>query len=212
LRAVIFANGLISDDEAARQALRPDDWIVAADGGGRHCLRLGLTPALVVGDFDSLSAEELARLMELGAEAARYPSRKDFTDLELALRHARQSGATEIILLGGLGQRWDQTLANLLLPASAEFAGVQITILDGNQEIHLLRGGQTLEIQGAPGDIVSLIPLGADVHGIRTQGLEYRLDGDSLLFGGTRGVSNALIDSVGQVRLEQGLLMVVAIH
>src|SRR3989337_780136 len=48
LRAVIFANGELRDREAALAALRPDDWLIAANGGARHCPSLGTTPAVVV--------------------------------------------------------------------------------------------------------------------------------------------------------------------
>ena len=74
---------------------------------------------------------------------------------------------------GRLGARWDQTLANLLLPASEVFSGVHIRLLDGLQEVFLLRAGESAEVTGSPGDTVSLIPLGGDAQGVTTDGLEY---------------------------------------
>ncbi len=81
-----------------------------------------------------------------------HPARKDFTDLELALRHARSTwGRKRSSSWAGLGARWDQTLANLLLPAAEAFAGVHIRLLDGAQEVFLLRGGETAAGDGQPG-------------------------------------------------------------
>jgi thiamine pyrophosphokinase len=211
-RAVIFANGLLGNLNAARQSLRLDDIIIAADGGARHCRRLGLTPHFIVGDFDSLEDVELQAFQEAGVVILQHPARKDFTDLELALRHARSLGVAEILILGGLGARWDQTLANLLLPAAKEFTGVHIRLLDGAQEVFLLRGGESAEVGGIPGDTVSLIPLGGDARGVTTTGLEYPLTSEILVFGATRGVSNVLMGESGSVRLERGLLLCVVIH
>jgi len=211
-RAVIFANGLLGSPETALRAILPDDILIAADGGARHCRRLGLTPHFIVGDFDSLEPGELQAFQDTGVVIFQHPARKDFTDLELALRHARSLGVAEILILGGLGARWDQTLANLLLPASQALCCARITLVDGAQEIHLLRGGEQLELQGDPGDIVSLIPLKGDAVGVATGGLEYPLAGETLFFGSTRGVSNVLLAEPAWVSLQGGLLLCVLVH
>jgi thiamine pyrophosphokinase len=212
LRAVIFANGQLNDLEAARAALQAGDLLIAADGGALHCRRMGLTPSVVIGDFDSLSEVDLQALELAGANLVRYPERKDFTDLELALRYAAEEGAGEILVLGGLGSRWDQTVANLLLPAAAGFESSRIRLLDGSQEILLIRDGETLALSGEPGDIVSLVPLGGEARGVVTIGLEYPLHGETLAFGSSRGISNVIHSPDASVTLEQGLLLCVLIR
>ena len=211
-RAVIFANGEMSEPEAALEALHPEDILIAADGGARYCRDLNLTPDYLIGDFDSLEAAEVDALQAQGAEVIRHPARKDFTDLELAIRHAESLGASEILVLGALGRRWDQTLANLLLPAAVDLSGIQISLLDGAQEVTLLRGGENLTIHGQAGDIVSLIPLGGDASGVSTHGLEYALTQETLFYGSTRGISNVLLGDTASVQSESGLLMCVVIH
>jgi thiamine pyrophosphokinase len=208
LRAVVFANGGLPHP----YPLLPDDLIIAADGGARYCLELGLTPHMVVGDFDSLDPNSLESLTKAGVELVRYPERKDFTDLELAMQHARQRGADEILVLAALGGRWDQTLANLLLPASGSFDSTRVTLIDGAQEIHLLRTGDRLDLHGRPGDTVSLIPLQGDAVGVVSHGLEYALSEETLYFGSTRGISNVLADESAWVLLQLGLLMCIVIH
>ena len=212
MRAIIFANGVLRHPQGAQRLLQPDDLIIAADGGAHHCLALGVQPALLVGDFDSLAPQELARLQAAGTEVVRYPVRKDATDLELAVEEARGRGATEVLILGGVGSRWDQSLANLLLAAAEGLAEVPIRLVDGLQEARLLRGGQSLQLRGRPGDTVSLIPLAGEARGITTQGLEYPLEGGSLPLGSTRGVSNTLLGERGMVHLEEGLLMCIQVH
>jgi thiamine pyrophosphokinase len=209
LRAIIFANGELKHPESVKASMRDGDFIIAADGGAQHCLRLGITPHLVVGDFDSLDEPELRALQVSGARLARYDPHKDFTDLELALEHARQNGATQVLVLGALGARWDQTLANLLLPAARTLSGLEIHLLDGAQEISLLRGGESCRLEGQPGDTLSLIPLTLEARGVVTEGLEYPLRRETLYLGATRGVSNVLVESQASVSLEEGLLICV---
>ena len=206
MRIVIFANGRMDWPFE----IQNDDFIIAADGGARHCLDRQIRPDIVIGDMDSLSATDIARLETDGAKIITYPARKDFTDLELALRKARELAADEVLLLGALGARWDQTIANLLLPSA--YADMSIRMLDGPQEISFLRGGGELEIAGQRGDTVSLIPLAGDAIGVNTQNLEYPLNGDSLVFGSSRGVSNVLTAESARIFLQEGLLLCVVIH
>jgi thiamine pyrophosphokinase len=212
LRIIIFANGALNDPPRLLAHIRPDDLLIAADGGALHCLGLGLYPDVVIGDFDSLELENFPLMEASGTELIRYPARKDYTDLELALIHARKLGASQVIVLGALGNRWDQTLANLLLPASEEFSALDIRLVDGQQEIFLVRCGHKTEIQGTPGDTLSLIPLHGDALGITTEGLEYALHEGILKFGSTRGISNVLLGHTAWVSCSEGLLVGVLIR
>jgi thiamine pyrophosphokinase len=141
-----------------------------------------------------------------------HPARKDYTDLELALLHARSLGVEDILVFGGLGARWDQTLANLLLPASIGLMDTKIHLVDDRQVLTMLHGSENHTILGEPGDVVSLIPISGDSHGVTTQGLEYPLDAETLHFGATRSISNTLIDRRASVSLQQGALLCVVIH
>lgn len=208
MRAVIFANGPISDLQAIQSLLRPDDWLIAADGGARHCLNLGLKPAMVIGDFDSLPRSEIETLTEGGSEMMRHPRAKDQTDLELALRHAAASGCAEILIFGGMGDRWDQTLANLLLPALPELAGIRIWLIDGPARATVLHSGDNLQFDGHPGDVVSLVPLGGSAHGVSTRELEYPLQDEKVTFGSTLAISNTMLGNTATVGIENGTLAV----
>ncbi len=123
MRAVIFANGELNTPFN----INAQDIIIAADGGARHCMRLELIPTVVIGDFDSLTQTELDQLKSDGVLILQFPVRKDFTDLELALQYAEKLQVDEVVILGALGDRWDQTIANLMLagayPNSEDSAG-----------------------------------------------------------------------------------------
>jgi thiamine pyrophosphokinase len=207
MRAVIFANGEFPDPQSARDLLCPDDLVIAADGGVRHALAAGVIPNVIIGDLDSLSLEEQARVEATGSQIIRFSPRKDETDLELALQYAVREGATEIIVLAALGGRLDQTIANLLLLAMPELGGIAVRVVEGAQTAFLVRDKALVE--GQPGDTVSLIPLGGDAVGVTAKGLEWPLHEETLRFGPARGVSNVLTAGQARVRVRQGLLLCV---
>lgn len=209
MRAVVFANGDLGDVAVARAQVRPGDLVICADGGTRHAKVLGVQPHAVVGDLDSLDDEDRQTLESAGCALLAYPARKDETDLELALVYAVKRGATEAIIMGALGGRLDQALANVLLLAHPALAGVEARIVAGNETVLLVRGGEECTLHGAIGDTVSLLPLGGDVTGITTTGLEYALHDGTLHFALARGISNVMTAETAQVWVGKGVLLVV---
>ena len=210
MRAIIIANGQIHDGDFLRSLVAPTDLVICADGGVSNALALGLQPQVVVGDLDSLDESLRSRLEKMHCQFIVHPACKDETDLELALYYAIEHGVDEILILGALGGRIDQTLANVLLLALPELRSVQARILDGRQEVFLIRDGAIIE--GQVGDTLSLLPLTEQVTGIYTEGLEYPLENGALYLGPTRGVSNTLTARQARVRIGQGLLLAVIIH
>lgn len=205
MRALVIANGTPPEPGLVHRLARDADLVVCADGGALAALAAGLRPHWIVGDLDSLTEGMIAGWLPLGTGIRRYPARKDETDLELALLHVLQCGADEITIVGALGGRVDQTLANLFLLAMPALRGVRTRIRDEYCEVQLIDGEGT--IRGQVGDTVSLLPLGGDAVGIETEGLEWALEGGTLTLGGARGVSNVLTAPVAAVRLRSGLLL-----
>jgi len=211
-RAIIVANSNKSILNDLNSILCSDDLLIAADGGGRHCLEAGCAPQVIIGDLDSIAQSELQELVSLGTEVLTHPVRKNETELELAIGYAMKKGVKEIIILSALGGRWDHTLGNIMLLASTRFEPTRIRIIDHNQEIDLIRAGDIHVITGNPGDIVSLIPVHNTVVGVTTSGLEYKLNGNALVFGATLSLSNTLNSKQATVAIEEGLLICIVIR
>jgi len=206
-RAVIFANGDLPNPGAARLLIAPDDALIAADGGARHALKLGLIPSVILGDFDSLSEVEVRIFTDMGVHMLRYPTSKDETDLELALQHALNVGYSPILLLGALGGRLDQTLGNLALLSAPECIRAGARLDDGETEAFFI--DEIGVVTGQPGDTVSLIPWGGTVDGITTDGLCYLLHQESLSPQRTRGISNEMLAETAKIYVKSGLLLCV---
>ena len=206
-RVILFANGLLPDLETARRLLRTKDTLLAADGGTRHALALGLVPSVVIGDLDSLSQAECRLLEQAGTAFHKHPRDKDETDLELALNYVLDNGFRHILVIGGLGGRLDQVLANLTLLANPRLSAVDIRLDDGLEEAFFIL--KQARIKGSAGEIVSLIPWGGQVTGVTTSGLRWPLHEESLFPGKTRGISNELLVKSATITLQSGLLLVV---
>jgi thiamine pyrophosphokinase len=210
MRAIIFANGEFLEPQGAKELLRPGDLVIAADGGTRHALSAGVTPDVVIGDLDSLSPDMQASVETAGSQIIRFSPDKDKTDLELALFHAVQEGATEAIVLAALGGRLDQTMANVLLLTRPELDDIDVRIVEGVQEAFLIQDEAT--VQGQPGDTISLIPLGGDAKGVSIEGVKWPLDQVTLRLGSTWGVSNVLRAEQARVCVQHGSLLCVVMH
>jgi thiamine pyrophosphokinase len=210
VRAILFINGDLNQPAALQRRLRPDDLLVAVDGGARHLEALGLLPAVLVGDLDSIDPALVERYAAQGVTIERHPVSKDQTDLELAIEYALQAGADEIWLAAATGGRIDQTLANLLILAQREWEA-PLYLVEGEQTAQLLRGPDSVRLHGRPGDRVSAIPLSEVVTGIRYVGLSYPLEDATLELGSTRGVSNTMESAEARISIASGLLLVVTL-
>lgn len=208
--ALIFANGTLDDGVMVQRALdhASNALIIAADGGARAAAHYGLAVQTVIGDMDSLSADEIAALKAQRAEIIRHPEEKDETDLELALMWAVERGATWLRIIGATGARIDQTLSNLYLLALPILAACDVQIVAGRQAMWLARPGETL-LRGAAGDTISLIPLNGTVRGVSTTHLYYPLRDEDLKFGPARGVSNVMTAPEAALSVREGVLLVV---
>ena len=205
LKVLLFANGELKHGAMVKRLLASLDTplVICADGGALHARALGFAPHAIIGDLDSLTQEQVARFRAERAEIIQHPREKDETDLELALRYCQRIGAKSIHILGALGGRFDQTMANILLLALPEIRDIDISLADGDQIIRLLQPGEH-RVSGAPGDTISLLPLSAAANGITTRGLKYPLRKETLRLGPARGISNVMLEASAAIEFARG--------
>ena len=212
MNALIVADGDIPSRATVDRLLAPGgaSLVVAADGGALKAAALGLRPDVVVGDLDSLSSEASDALRADGVEVIVHPPDKDESDTELAVREAVSRGATALLIVGAFGgPRLEHTIANMLLLCLPELSGRDVRLADGASVVRLLDAGQTLTVNGKPGDFVSLFPLTPAAEGVTTTGLVYALTDEALTQGPARGLSNLMTSDVATVSARSGRLLVV---
>ena len=212
-RTVIFANGELPDIEAARALLEGDDYLIAADGGANHLIKMGILPEIVIGDLDSIDDDTLFKLTTAEVNIEQYPEDKDETDIELALQYAVDLQPSAILVVGALGGRLDQTLANLSLLTTPMLSRLDVRLDDGVEEAFFYRAsssnGEQAEVRGRSGDTVSLIPWQGPVEGVTTIGLQWPLNSETLYPDQSRGISNVLLDELASIHISSGLLLIV---
>lgn len=209
MRAVLVASG--ETDAADARWLDGADRVVAVDGGTAWLASVGRRPDMVVGDLDSADPALIAALEADGVPFERHAMDKEASDTELAVAGVVTAGADEVVILGALaGPRLDHQLANLTLLADPILANVRdLRIVRGGTMVRGLHGGGELVLDGAAADLVTLLPIGGDAVGVRTTGLRYPLDGETLSIGRSRGLSNVVVKPPASVSLEGGSLLVI---
>ena len=185
--------------------------IIAVDKGLETADALGLVPEYVVGDFDTVKPEVLARYRgREDVEIRAFRPEKDLTDTQIALSIAGEAGKGTIVMLGATGSRFDHMLANLFLLEEVLKAGRDCVILDENNRIWLADRSFILKREEAWGNYVSLIPLTDTVTGVTLRGMKYPLADYTLeRVKSGLGVSNEIVEETAQVEFKSGILIVV---
>lgn len=207
MKAVLFAGAAITDYSFCEKYLQNADWIICCDGGMHHAKALGITPNYIVGDFDSVRPEVLEEYRNMGISIRQFPTHKNETDMQLGMLLALELGATELVLIGGIGDRFDHTLANAHLLLYLLKKGVCGILVNEKNRVELIDKEVTL--YGKAGDLVSTIPLSMQVEGVTLEGLEYPLvDYDLALDDKLVAVSNVMTGTEAKVKIRKGYLFV----
>ena len=197
-KCVIFCaagfDGLVSPIE-------PGDTVIAADGGLRHTQNLGITPDVILGDFDSLG------FVPEGANV--FPVEKDDTDAMLAVRRGLAMGCREFYLYGSLdGKRLDHTVANFQTLLFLADHGAVGYLIGADHMVTVLKNG-TLSFPESAEGILSVFCMGADAAGVTIDGLQYILKDGVLSAGFPLGVSNHFIGRAAKISVKNGSLLLI---
>lgn len=198
-------------EELAR-SVPPGAQVIAADGGLRLCRAMNLCASVLVGDMDTLSADEVAQAEAEGTNIHRFPAEKDQSDLELAVLEAHRMGAQRMTLLGALGGQWDHCLANLLAPLSlCQSLGVWGRLVTAQAEVYLLGPG-TYILRNQEASRASLTALSEEATGVSLRGFRYGLEDGKLERRQTLGLANIVQSPEATFRLRTGELLLTLIR
>ena len=208
MKAILFAGAEIKDYGFCEKYMNEADTVICCDAGMRHARALGIDPDYIVGDFDSTTTEVLEYYQAKGIPIRQFPTRKNETDMELGIFLALELGATDIVLFGGIGDRFDHTLANAHYLLSLLKKGVRARLVDEKNCVEVI--DKHLTLHGKVGDLVSTIPLSMEVTGITLKGFSYPLtDAVLTLDGDYIAVSNVLAAETATIDMQSGYLYVI---
>lgn len=178
-----------------------DDLVIAADGGVNHLFKAGITPDVILGDFDSLG------YIPEGAQV--FPVEKDDTDVMLAVRHGLQAGFREFLIYGGMdGKRLDHTVANFQTLAFLRAHDAR-GYLVGREQLATVISNETAVFSPNAAGILSAFCLGKEASGVTIRGLKYSLENGKLTADFPLGVSNHFTGKEAEITVENGQLLLI---
>lgn len=196
---IIFGAG---EAFAPRKKFGKDDLVIAADGGYKTATDAGLTPSVVIGDFDS-SAEP----SDTAAHIIKLSRDKNDTDMLAAVKLGLRRGYRTFVIYGGTGGRLDHTAANFATLAYLNAFDARGYLIDRESVATVITDGKMTLPRGARGT-VSVFAYGGDASGVSLKNLSYELDNADLTPNYPLGVSNATTDKPAQISVKHGTLLV----
>ena len=182
--------------ESADLLLCADTAYLAADAEG-------ITPRIVIGDFDHGKANAL----EGRDDIIRVPCEKDDTDTMLCIKYAIEKGADTLTILGGIGGRLDHTFANLQALAFAEKQDVSAILKNGKNEAFLI--SKSVRIPKKDGWYLSVFAYDGVCEGVSIHGTKYEVENVSLDTNFPLGVSNEITADFATLDVKKGRLLVI---
>ena len=197
-KCIIFCAGGF---DALVESIEKNDLVIAADGGVKHTEALGITPHIVLGDFDSLG------YTPAGAEI--HPVEKDDTDAMLAIKKGLALGCTDFVLYGSLdGPRLEHTVANFQALQYLADRGAKGTLVGLHQIVTLIKDDE-LRFPAHFEGYLSVFCHGADATGVTVRNLHYNVENTALTAGFPLGVSNRFVGKEAAVSAQQGSLLLI---
>lgn len=198
-KCVIFGAG---EYGAALPRFQADVFYIAADGGLSEIQKAGITPNLIVGDFDSLKMD-----LPQNIPVLKLPVKKDVTDMDAAVSEGVRHGCSRFVIYGGMGGRLDHTLANISLLARLSQKGFSAEMTDGAFTVTALTNA-SLSFDEKKEGIVSVFSFTDVSEGVSIRGLKYELENEALRSDFALGVSNSFIGKASEISVKNGTLIV----
>lgn len=188
--------------------------MIAVDRGLAHALRLGLTPHVVVGDFDSVEPGMLSRARDQWPDLVVRTHRRDkaHSDLDLALSFAWGLDPTEIVLASGGGGRLDHMMVSMTLLARPRYAALPLTAYIGASVVRAAPAGMATELPIGDGNLLTLLAVGRTAS-LETRGLRWNLtEATPLRCAASLGLSNELTEPDALIRVQSGTVLAIQTH
>ena len=205
-KAFIYTGGTVFDEYVIEKPEK-GDLIIAADAGYLTAQKMGVTPDVLLGDFDTLGEENIPD----GIECLRVPAEKDDTDTQLAVKVTIERGAKEIVIVGGLSGRLDHTLSTLaILEELWERKNDRIyaILTDGKNRVRFTRNSGVL-LPRSQYRYFSLIAADELVKGVTLDGCKYPLKNGRISRRNQWAVSNEITGNCALVEISRGGVWVI---
>lgn len=207
MKIVIIAGGTPPGYQLFNKIIRDCDYFIAADRGADILFKFGVSPDFLIGDFDSIDAEVLKHFTETQCFLERYPSEKDATDTEIAMKKAFEIGVDELFFLGCTGTRVDHLLGNIGLLLKCMKKSIKAYIIDEHNEISII--DRNITLKGNKNEIFSIQAYCEKVESLSIKGAKYDIRDYDLRLGDGITLSNEFLDSEVEISFSSGALLLI---
>jgi len=208
-RCIIIGAG---DLNISQIPIREEDMVIAADGGYAYCELLGITPDLIVGDFDSLGEEEGQKLADIYRESPEkiilLPTQKDETDMLAAIKEGLKCGCRDFRIYAGQGGRLEHTIANIQCLIFLKENGAVGYLMDGTGMI-LVAKDEAVSFRKENEGYLSLFSMGDKAEGVTISGMKYELKDAVITNSFPIGISNEFIGENASIEVKKGTLVII---
>jgi len=205
-KSVIFLNGSPPHNVLKRLKLK-DNLLICADGAANYLLEYQIKPDVILGDLDSIKQNVLKIFKKQGVRILKIEE-QETTDFEKALLFAKKNLIDEITVVGAISDRPDHTLNNFSV-MMRYYKFFDIKILDKEFEIYYIKNRTTFSYK--KGYVVSFMPMPI-ASGIKTIGLKYALNNETLKFGIREGTLNVSSSNHISISFKKGNLLLFKKH
>lgn len=179
------------------------DFCIACDKGLEYAIRLGITPDLIMGDFDSYKGSFDANL----ANVLTFPVEKDDSDTMLAIKHAISNGYSKIIIICALGGRLDHTIANIQAMTYVATHDVACELFSETEHLITFTGHE-ISLPAKEGYSLSLFSLSDSCENITIKGAGYDVENIKLTNTFPIGLSNYWKSESVSISMTTGILLI----
>ena len=204
---IIFLNGDLPRLKVAKGYIKKDTYILCADGGSNNISKYKLIPDTVIGDMDSIKPSKLSEFRKKNVEIIKIKE-QETTDFEKCLNYCIGKDFEQIYVFGGSSPRADHTLNNYSIMKRYS-TRLNITMIDDLFEILLVKNH--IKFNYKKDALVSLLALPKATK-VKTKGLLYPLNNETLEFGKREGTLNRTIAGTVSVTFDKGALLLFRKH
>lgn len=190
-----------------------DAWI-GVDRGALYLVESGIVPLDIVGDFDSVSAEEFERIHAVVPTALQLNAEKDETDTELAIERALALRPSRILVTGVTGGRLDhfEAAVRILVRYQLAHPKVEFTIVNKQNKISVLMPGVHALVQDNAYRYISFFAVDGAVEQVTLRGVKYETTGEMMERFSSRFTSNEIVASDASISFKRGICLVIRSH
>lgn len=198
---LIISAGDNKNSDKLKEYAQKSDYIICADGGWIYAEKCGITPNILVGDFDSCEEPKVF------LPKVKLPTEKDETDTQYALKNVFSKSPSSIVIFGGIGDRFDHSYANVCLLYGCVQHEIKAFVTDGKTKIYMT--DNELVLNEPKNTTISIYSFSDVSYGVSIEGFKYSLNNATLTKFDVVGTSNLTTKEKQKICVENGILIVV---